>query len=163
MGVGGKRRGDRTDASAAIRIGGQEGRLGRHLIQKFENGQRLPSVVYRSGQLLDLARIAAGARERDILVGFDCSHSVGAIPHRLGAWGADFAFWCSYKYLNGGPGAVGGLYLNRRHAGQAPGLAGWFGSRKDRQFDMRPDLRASSEGAGGFQIGTLTDPEYGAV
>jgi kynureninase len=89
----------------------------------------LPSVVYRSGQLLDMATIAAED------------------------WGVDFAFWCSYKYLNGGPGAVGALYLNRRHFGTSPGLAGWFGSRKDRQFAMSHQFEPA-EGAGGLQIGT---------
>ena len=113
----------------------------------------LPSVVYRSGQLLDLGRIAAEGRARGVLVGFDCSHSVGAVPHRLTAWGVDFAFWCSYKYLNGGPGGVGALYLNRRHFGASPGLAGWFGSRKDRQFAMSHAFEPA-EGAGGLQVGT---------
>ncbi len=113
----------------------------------------LPSVVYRSGQLLDMERISRAARERGVVLGWDCSHSVGAIPHRLGAWGADFAFWCSYKYLNGGPGAVGGLFVARRHFGVAPGLAGWFGMRKDRQFDMGPTFEPA-EGAGGLQVGT---------
>lgn len=113
----------------------------------------LPSVVYRSGQLLDLETIAREARARGVLIGFDCSHSVGAVPHRLDDWGVDFAFWCSYKYLNGGPGGVAGLYLNRRHFGTAPGLAGWFGSRKGRQFAMGPDFEPA-EGAGGLQIGT---------
>ncbi len=113
----------------------------------------LPSVVYRSGQLLDLGRIAAEGRARGVVVGFDCSHSVGAVPHRFDDWGADFAFWCSYKYLNGGPGAVGALYLNRRHFGAGPGLAGWFGVRKDRQFDMGPDFEGA-EGAGRLQVGT---------
>ena len=113
----------------------------------------LPSVLYRSGQLLDLATIAAEGRARGVLVGFDLSHSVGAVPHALDDWGVDFAFWCSYKYLNGGPGAVGALYLNRRHFGVAPGLAGWFGSRKDRQFAMAHRFEPA-EGAGGLQIGT---------
>lgn len=113
----------------------------------------LPSVVYRSGQLLDLARLAEAGRRRGIVVGFDLAHSVGAVPHRLDDWGVDFAFWCSYKYLNGGPGAVGALYLNRRHFGRSPGLAGWFGSRKDRQFAMSHRLEPA-EGAGGLQIGT---------
>ena len=113
----------------------------------------LPSVVYRSGQLLDMAALAAKGRARGVMVGFDCSHSVGVVPHQFDAWGVDFAFWCSYKYLNGGPGAVGALYLNRRHFGAAPGLAGWFGSRKDRQFAMVHHFEPA-EGAGGLQIGT---------
>lgn len=113
----------------------------------------LPSVIYTSGQLLDMERITHAARERGILVGWDCSHSIGAVPHSFDEWGVDFAFWCSYKYLNGGPGAVAGLYLNQRHFGRAPGLAGWFGSRKERQFDMGPMLEPA-EGAGAMQIGT---------
>src|SRR5262249_19554888 len=68
----------------------------------------LPSVVYTSGQLLDLPRLTEAARERGVIIGFDCSHSAGAVPHRLQEWGADFAFWCGYKYLNAGPGAAGG-------------------------------------------------------
>ena len=113
----------------------------------------LPSVVYTSGQLLDIARLTAEAHRRDIMIGFDCSHSIGALPHSLDEWGVDFAFWCSYKYLCAGPGAAGGLYLNRRHHARAPGMAGWFGCRKDRQFAMSPDFDVAS-GAGGLQIGT---------
>lgn len=113
----------------------------------------LPSVVYHSGQLLDMERITRAARKRNILIGWDCSHSIGAVPHDLSTWGADFAFWCSYKYLNAGPGAVGGLYLHRRHHDKPPGMAGWWGSRKDRQFDMTTEFHAA-EGAGRLQIGT---------
>jgi kynureninase len=104
----------------------------------------LPSVLYRSGQRLDLPGLAAAGRERGVIVGFDCAHSVGAMPHAFDAWGVDFAFWCSYKYLNGGPGAPGGLYVNRRLWGTAPALAGWWGYDKERQFDMAPDWRAAS-------------------
>jgi kynureninase len=113
----------------------------------------LPSVVYTSGQLLDVAWLTRQAHARGVLVGFDCSHSVGAVPHALDAWGVDFAFWCSYKYLNSGPGGVGCLYLNRRHFGRAPGLAGWFGCRKERQFDMAPDFDPAPD-AGALHIGT---------
>lgn len=113
----------------------------------------LPSVLYASGQLLDMKRLAAEARRRSIVIGFDCSHSIGAIPHALDDWGVDFAFWCSYKYLNSGPGAIGGLYLNRRHFGRAPGLAGWFGCRKSTQFDMNPQFDPAPD-ASALQIGT---------
>lgn len=113
----------------------------------------LPSVVYTSGQLLDMAWLTKKARARGILIGWDCSHSIGAVECELSAWGADFAFWCHYKYLNAGPGAVGGLYLNRRHFGRAPGLAGWFSANKLRQFDMAHELTAA-DGAGALQIGT---------
>lgn len=113
----------------------------------------LPSVVYTSGQLLDMAWLTKKAREKNVLIGWDCSHSIGAMTHELSAWGADFAFWCHYKYLNAGPGAVGGLYLNRRHFGRVPGLAGWFSADKARQFDMAHELTAA-DGAGALQIGT---------
>ncbi len=113
----------------------------------------LPSVVYTSGQLLDMERVTRAARERGVLIGWDCSHSVGAVPHALSEWGADFAFWCHYKYLNAGPGSVGGLYLNRRHFGRSPGLAGWFGSRKDKQFAMDHTLTPADD-TGALQIGT---------
>jgi kynureninase len=113
----------------------------------------LPSVLYRSGQILDMERLTKEAHDRGILIGFDACHSVGAIPHHFSEWGVDFAFWCNYKHLNGGPGSVGGLYVNRKHFGTAPGLAGWFGSRKDKQFDMVHTMTAA-ETAGAYQIGT---------
>jgi kynureninase len=97
----------------------------------------LPSVVYHTGQLLDMQRLVEAAHQHDITIGFDCSHSVGCVPHQLSHWGADFAFWGGYKYLNGGPGAVGGLYLNQRQFGRPPGLAGWFGCTKDEFLEMR--------------------------
>jgi kynureninase len=98
----------------------------------------LPSALYRSAQLLDVERLARAARERGIVAGFDLCHSIGITTHALDRWEVDFAFWCGYKYLNGGPGAVGGLYVNRRHFGRAAGLTGWFGVAPERQFD--PDL-----------------------
>ncbi len=113
----------------------------------------LPAVVYTTGQLLDIARLAAAARRAGVTIGFDLSHSVGVVPHTLAADGADFAFWCHYKYLNAGPGAVGGLFLHRRNFDRAPGLAGWWGSRKEGQFDMARE-QTPARGAGGLQIGT---------
>ncbi len=114
----------------------------------------LPSVLYRSGQLLDMARLTAAARERAIPLGWDCAHSAGVIPHALSDWGADFAVWCNYKYLNAGPGSVGSLYLNRRHFNRVPALPGWWGYQRDRQFDMRVDFEAAN-GAAGWQISTI--------
>ncbi len=113
----------------------------------------LPAVVYSTGQLLDMGMLSAAAHEARVIIGFDLSHSIGVVPHHLSAAGADFAFWCHYKYLNAGPGAAGGLYLNARHAGRGPGLAGWWGARKDRMFDLAPELVAA-EGAAALQIGT---------
>ncbi|RIV22747.1 kynureninase [Alicyclobacillaceae bacterium I2511] len=113
----------------------------------------LPSVLFVSGQLLDIAKLTAAAHERHILIGFDLAHSAGVIPHHLTAWGVDFAFWCTYKYLNGGPGSVGAIYVAGHHLGQRPGLAGWFSSEKTVQFDMAHHLVPAPD-AGAFQIGT---------
>jgi kynureninase len=113
----------------------------------------LPAVLYRSGQLLDIPRLAAAARERGVMLGFDCAHSAGAVPHRFDDWGVDWAYWCSYKFLNAGPGATGGLYVNRRHWGTAPGLAGWWGYDKERQFDMVHEWQGAAN-AGAWQIST---------
>ena len=111
----------------------------------------LPSVVYRSGQLLDLRYLTEEAHRRGILIGFDCCHSVGVVPHYFDKWGVDFALWCGYKYLNGGPGSSAFLYVNQRHFGREPALAGWFGYVKEKQFDM--SLRFEhSRSAGGWQI-----------
>jgi len=111
----------------------------------------LPSVFYRSGQLLDIERLAAAARERGIPIGLDCSHSAGVVPHRLSEWEVDFAMWCGYKYLCGGPGAPAFLYLNRRHFDRRPALAGWFGYVKERQFDLLPEFE-HARSAGGWQV-----------
>lgn len=113
----------------------------------------LPSVLYRSGQVLDMKRLTEAARKRGIFIGFDLCHSVGAIPHHLHDWGVDFAFWCNYKYLNGGPGAVASLFVHDKHHGGRPGLAGWFSSDKRVQFDMDHRLVPAAD-AGAYQIGT---------
>lgn len=113
----------------------------------------LPTILYRSGQILDMEHLTAEAHQRGILIGFDGCHSVGAIPHSFSEWDVDFAFWCNYKHLNGGPGAVAGLYVNRKHFGVLPGLAGWFGSNKEKQFDMEHSF-SPADSAGAFQIGT---------
>ncbi|WP_153461904.1 kynureninase [Sediminibacillus terrae] len=113
----------------------------------------LPSVLYRSGQVLDIKRLTEAAHSRGIRIGFDLCHSIGAIPHRLNEWEVDFAFWCTYKHLNGGPGSIGGLYVNKHYFGKKPGLAGWFSSNKEKQFDMEHSLSPAAN-AGAFQIGT---------
>lgn len=113
----------------------------------------LPAVLYRSGQLLNLRRLAEEAHSRGIVIGFDCAHSAGSVAHRFDEDGIDFATWCSYKHFNGGPGAPAFLFINKRHFPQQPGLAGWYGFVRERQFDMNPWFR-HSEQAGGWQIGT---------
>ena len=100
----------------------------------------LPAVIYTTGQWLDLKKITAAARERDILVLWDCSHAAGSVPLDLDELDADGAFWCGYKYLNGGPGAVAGGYLAPRHSEKLPGLAGWFGSSDDALFRMEATM-----------------------
>jgi kynureninase len=114
----------------------------------------LPSVLYRSGQLLDLERLARAADERDVLLGVDLAHSIGVVPHDLPGTGVDFAAWCHYKYLNAGPGAIAGLYVNREQFGATPALAGWWGHEKATQFEMNPTFTPASD-AGAFQIGTI--------
>ncbi len=112
-----------------------------------------PSVLYRSGQLLNIPRLVQEAHRRNIIIGFDCAHSAGSVPHRLSEDGVDFAFWCSYKHLNGGPGSPGFLYLNKKHFSRSPGMAGWFGYVKEKQFQMNLEFQHSPS-AGGWQIGT---------
>lgn len=111
----------------------------------------LPSVLYRSGQLLNMEYLTNEAHERGIPIGFDCSHSAGVVPHHFDKWRLDFAVWCGYKYLNGGPGCSAFLYLNKRHFRQKPTLAGWFGYVKDKQFDLSLEFE-HAESAGGWQI-----------
>ncbi|WP_420812453.1 kynureninase [Planococcus halotolerans] len=113
----------------------------------------LPSVLYRSGQLLAIREITEAAHAKGILVGFDLAHSIGAMPHTLHEDGVDFAVWCHYKYMNSGPGGTGGLYIHERHHQLLPGNAGWFGSDKAKQFDMDHQF-SKAEGAGAYQIGT---------
>lgn len=113
----------------------------------------LPSVIFTSGQLLDVATITRKAHERGIMVGWDLAHSVGVVPHALDRDDVDFAFWCHYKWLNAGPGAVGGLYLNKRYFNRPPGLAGWWGVRPERRFEMGPE-HLPSEGAAALHVGT---------
>jgi len=113
----------------------------------------LPSVLYRSGQLLDMGYLSKEANKKGIIIGFDCSHSVGAMPHYFNQWGIDFAFWCHYKYMNNGPGGVAGLYINKKHLKAQAALTGWWGYRKDKQFDMSLTFEKAKT-AGGWQIGT---------
>ncbi len=113
----------------------------------------LPTVLYRSGQLLDVRTISAQAHETGALIGWDAAHSVGALPHAFHDDEVDFAVWCSYKYLNAGPGAPGGLFVHERHFDLTPGLPGWWGHEKSTQFEMAGGFRKAA-GAGAYQVGT---------
>jgi kynureninase len=112
-----------------------------------------PGVQYLSGQLFDLDAITAAARAAGAVVGLDLAHAIGNVPLRLHDWNADFAVWCSYKYLNAGPGAIGGCFVHERHAQRPdlPRFAGWWGHDKARRFEMGPDFHPIS-GAEGWQV-----------
>lgn len=113
----------------------------------------LPSVLYRSGQLLNMNKLTKEAHLRNIIIGFDCSHSAGNVPHQLHNDEVDFAIWCGYKYLNGGPGSTGFMFVHEKHFAKEPMLAGWFGYKKEKQFDMSLDFDPERN-AGGWQIST---------
>ncbi len=111
-----------------------------------------PGVQYRSGQAFDLARIAQAAHAAGAVCGFDLAHAIGNLPLQLHADGADFAVWCGYKYLNGGPGAIGGAFVHQRHDRAAlPGLAGWWGHEAASRFRMEPGF-VPEPGAAAWQV-----------
>jgi kynureninase len=117
-----------------------------------------PGVQYLTGQLFDLGAITAAARAAGAVVGLDLAHAIGNVPLRLHDWNADFAVWCSYKYLNAGPGAIGGCFVHERHAHESggrhrrlPRFAGWWGHDKARRFEMARDFHPIP-GAEGWQV-----------
>jgi kynureninase len=113
----------------------------------------LPSVLYRSSQLIDMKRVTDAAHDKGILIGWDLAHSIGAVPHDFKSLEPDFAVWCSYKYLNGGPGATAGMYINKKHFGISTGLKGWFGNKDSSQFAMDHNFDQDLT-AGGLLQGT---------
>jgi kynureninase len=111
-----------------------------------------PGVQYLTGQAFDLARVARAASTAGATCGFDLAHAIGNLPLALHDSGADFAAWCSYKYLNGGPGALGGAFVHERHANSdLPRLAGWWGHDGATRFRMGPEFHPSF-GASGWQV-----------
>ena len=108
-----------------------------------------PGVQFRTGQAFDLGRIVGAAKRAGCVAGVDLAHSIGNMPLALHDIGADFAVWCSYKYLNAGPGAIGGCFVHERH--DPPHLAGWWGHEPATRFRMEPEFQAAP-GAAGWQI-----------
>ncbi len=113
----------------------------------------LPGVQYLTGQLLDMPALIAAARGVGANVGVDLAHAIGNTPLQLHDWNPDFAVWCSYKYLNAGPGAVGGCFVHERHARnfKLPRFAGWWGHNKAERFLYDPKFDPIA-GAQGWQI-----------
>jgi kynureninase len=148
-------------ADALVQVGARPGEpLLRHedLVAEIRRlGPRLalvllPGVQYLTGQRLDIAALTAEAQRVGAVAGFDLAHAAGNLPLALHDWNVDFAAWCSYKYLNGGPGATAGAFVHERHFGSsAPRLAGWWGNDLDTRFEMAEPFRPY-RGAAGWQV-----------
>ncbi len=120
----------------------------------------LPGVQYYTGQCFDMAAISREARLYGIPVGVDLAHAIGNVPLSLHDWEVDFATWCSYKYLNAGPGNVSGIFVHRKH-GKDPGIprfAGWWGHLEEKRFAMEKGFIPMS-GADGWLLSN--DPVFG--
>ena len=120
------------------------------ILQKIEEvGNELALVLiggvnYYNGQVFDMEKITSASREAGAVVGWDLAHAVGNVKLDMHNWGADFAAWCSYKYMNSGPGNASGVYIHERHLGRTdiPRFEGWWGTKKESRFLMKPDFEA---------------------
>jgi kynureninase len=149
-------------AEALVRIRPREGRHAIEVGDVAELLERegdsiavvlLPGVQYYSGQAFDVEAITRLAHEKGCVAGFDLAHAAGNLVLKLHDWNVDFAVWCTYKYLNSGPGSVGGCFVHERHGWREdlPRLAGWWGHDKVSRFRMEPGFRPIP-GAEGWQL-----------
>lgn len=131
-------------------------RQGEHLIRHedildtlMQHGETVALVFfgginYYTGQLFDMKSITQAAHSIGAMAGFDLAHAAGNIEMQLHDWDVDFACWCTYKYLNSGPGSVGGIYIHQKHASDTslPRFAGWWGYTKETRFRMEKGFEA---------------------
>lgn len=120
----------------------------------------LPGIQYYTGQFFDMKTITAYAQSKGLLVGWDLAHAAGNVPLELHDWNVDFAVWCTYKYMNAGPGAIAGFYVHERHGkvkyeNDKPvfrhRLSGWYGGDQVGRMNMDNNFRPSP-GASGYQV-----------
>lgn len=135
----------------------------------------LPGIQYYTGQFFDIKTITAHAQAKGIVVGWDLAHAAGNVPLQLHDWNVDFAAWCTYKYLNSGPGSIGGCFVHERHSKvesattdgntsleYRPRLSGWWGSQKSSRFTMDNTFEPIP-GAAGFQVSNPSVADCTAV
>jgi kynureninase len=134
--------------------------IGTEDIEKLitEKGEQIALILlggvnYFTGQAFDCRRITEAGHAQGCVVGFDMAHAAGNLQLQLHDWGVDFAVWCGYKYLNGGPGCVAGCFVHERHARNLdlPRFAGWWGHDKSSRFQMSPQFQPIA-GAEGWQL-----------
>ncbi len=111
----------------------------------------LPGVQYYTGQLFDMHKITEVGKKVGAVVGFDLAHAAGNVPLKLHDWGVDFAAWCSYKYLNSGPGATGALFVHQNHDPKQHKLNGWWGTDENTRFFMKKEFEPM-KGADAWQL-----------
>lgn len=151
---------DPADAIIEMKPRGGEHTLRQEDIEEViaREGQSIALILiggvhYYTGQFFDIARITEAGHKQGCMVGFDLAHAAGNVLLKLHDWNVDFACWCSYKYLNSGPGAVAGVFVHERHAKSfdLPRFAGWWGNDKSVRFKMGPHFQPM-EGAEGWQL-----------